>query len=79
MAMPWMKWLEPSPVWKPMVFLPGYQFAPVTDHNGNVVLKYTVVDGSGPGIAGSLNLAVDAVNDTPVPTFAINQVALGSR
>ena len=55
--------------------LTGYQFAPVTDYNGNVVLKYTVVDGNGPGIAGSLNLAVDAVNDTPVPTFAINQVA----
>ena len=47
----------------------------MTDYNGNVVLKYTVVDGNGPGIAGSLPLAVDAVNDTPVPTFAINQVA----
>ncbi|QNI91394.1 cell surface protein required for swimming motility [Synechococcus sp. BOUM118] len=55
--------------------LTGYQFAPVTDYNGKVVLKYTVVDGNGPGIAGSLDLAVDAVNDTPVPTFAINQVA----
>ena len=29
----------------------------MTDYNGNVVLKYTVVDGNGPGIAGSLNLA----------------------
>ena len=27
--------------------LTGYQFAPVTDYNGNVVLKYTVVDGNG--------------------------------
>ena len=26
--------------------LTGYQFAPVTDYNGNVVLKYTVVDGN---------------------------------
>ena len=46
----------------------------MTDYNGNVALKYTVVDGNGLA-AGSLNLAVDAVNDTPVPTFAINQVA----
>ena len=49
----------------------------MTDYNGNIVLKYTVTDGNGPGIRllDRWNLAVDAVNDTPVPTFAINQVA----
>ena len=58
--------------------LTGYQFNPDTDYNGNVVFKYTVVDGNGPGVAGSLDLVIDAVNDTPVPTFAIDQVAFES-
>ena len=38
------EWPEPSPVNDPANgVLTGYQFAPVTDYNGNVVLKYTVL------------------------------------
>lgn len=54
--------------------LTGYQFTPVANYNGNVALKYTVVDGNGSDIAGSLVLNVNAVNDIPVPSFGINQV-----
>ena len=38
----WMKCWHHYSVWRPSGVLTGYQFAPVTDYNGNVVLKYTV-------------------------------------
>ena len=56
--------------------LTGYQFNPSSDFNGSVILKYTVVDGNGPGIDGSLNLFIEAINDAPtLPTYGLNKDA----
>ena len=42
---------------------------------GSLEVKYVVSDSKGPGIAGTSTLVINAVNETPVPTFAINQVS----
>ena len=55
--------------------LTSYEYTPSLEFVGDLEVKYIVSDSKGPGIAGSSYLTINAINDDPIATFAVDQVA----
>ena len=54
----------------------SYSYLPAANFVGDLEVTFVVSDSKGPGVGGSATLNISPVNDTPTPTYAIDQIAL---